>query len=215
MYKLADKLLAQLQKLIRREFNRLGIFGFDELNAPRVTRETTALFNRMLAENRKRFLEVAKKAYLDAVAVAVAAGYRDPGEGKINDSWLIGFLGAYNFVSGYLYESEAERKRLRLAEQMLTAREYLNRPMYNDSLRRSANLWWTQTAHYMLDAVDTATLDGYKDCGVEKAKWNTNIDGRECKVCRERNGKIYTIDNVPPKAHRNCRCYLTPVPKDK
>ncbi len=215
MYRLADKLLEQLKKLIRREFNRLGVFGFDELNAPRVTRETVALFDRMLAENKKRFLEVAKKAYLDAVALAVAAGYRNPGEGKINETWLIGFLGAYNFVSGYLYESEAERKRLRLAEQMMTSREYLNRTLYNDSLRRSANLWWTQTAHYMLDAVDTATLDGYRDSGVEKVKWNTNIDGRECKICRERNGKVYGIDNVPPKAHRNCRCYLTPVPKDK
>ena len=215
MYRLADKLLEQLKKLIRREFNRLGIFGFDELNAPRITRETIALFDRMLAENKKRFLEAAKKAYLDAIALAVAAGYQDPGEGKINETWLIGFLGAYNFVSGYLYDSEAERKRLRLAEQMMTAREYLNRTMYNDSLRRSANLWWTQTSHYMLDAVDTATLDGYKDSGVEKVKWNTNIDGRVCKVCRERNGKTYSIDNVPPKAHRNCRCYLTPVPKDK
>ena len=215
MYRLADKLLEQLKKLIRREFNRLGIFGFDELNAPRVTRETTDLFNRLKAENKKRFLEVAKRAYLDAVALAVAAGYRDPGEGKINDAWVIGFLGAYNFVSGYLYESEAERKRLRLSEQMLTAREYLNRSLYNDSLRRSANLWWTQTSHYMLDAVDTATLDGYRDSGVEKVMWNTNIDGRECSVCRERNGKIYSIDKVPPKAHRNCRCYLTPVPKGK
>ena len=215
MYRLADKLLEQLKKLIRREFNRLGIFGFDELNAPRVTSETTSLFNRLKAENKKRFLEVAKRAYLDAVALAVAAGYRDPGDEKINDAWVIGFLGAYNFVSGYLYESEAERKRLRLAEQMLTAREYLNRPLYNDSLRRSANLWWTQTSHYMLDAVDTATLDGYRDSGVEKVKWNTNIDGRECSVCRERNGKIYSIDKVPPKAHRNCRCYVTPVPKDK
>ena len=215
MYRLADKLLEQLKKLIRREFNRLGIFGFDELNAPRVTSETTSLFNRLKAENKKRFLEVAKRAYLDAVALAVAAGYRDPGDEKINDAWVIGFLGAYNFVSGYLYESEAERKRLRLAEQMLTAREYLNRSLYNDSLRRSANLWWTQTSHYMLDAVDTATLDGYRDSGVERVKWNTNIDGRECSVCRERNGKIYSIDKVPPKAHRNCRCYLTPVPKDK
>ena len=215
MYKLADKLLEQLKKLIRREFNRLGIFGFDELNTVRVTKETTALFDRMLTENKKRFLEAAKKAYLDAIALAVAAGYRDPGDGKINEKWLVGFLGAYNFGSGYLYGSEAERKRLRLSEQMLTAREYLSRTMYNDSLRRSANLWWTQTAHYMLDAVDTATLDGYKDSGVEKVKWNTNIDGRECKVCRERNGKTYSIDNVPPKAHRNCRCYLTPVPKDK
>jgi SPP1 gp7 family putative phage head morphogenesis protein len=215
MYRLADKLLEQLKKLIRREFNRLGIFGFDELNAPRVTAETTALYDRMLTENKKRFLEAAKRAYQDAVTLAIAAGYENPGGSKIDEVWLVGLLGAYNFVSGYLYESEAERKRLRLAEQMMTAREYLNRTLYNDSLRRSANLWWTQTAHYMLDAVDTATLDGYKDSGVERVKWNTNIDGRECKTCRERNGKVYPISNVPPKAHRNCRCYLTPVPKSK
>ena len=215
MYRLADKLLEQLKKLIRREFNRLGIFGFDELNALRITQETTELFDRMMRENKKQYLKVAEKAYSDAIALAVAAGYENPGTNRINETWLIALLGSYNFVSGYLYASEADRKRLRLAEQMMTAKEYLNRPLYNDSLRRSANLWWTQTAHYMLDAVDTATLDGYKDSGVEKVKWNTNIDGRECKVCRERNGKVYPIDNVPPKAHRNCRCYLTPVPKSK
>ena len=215
MYRLADKLLEQLKKLIRREFNRLGIFGFDELNAPRITQKTTDLFNRMMSENKKQYLTVAKKAYSDAVTLAVAAGYEDSGKDRINEAWLTGLLVAYNFVSGYLYESEAERKRLRLAEQMMTAKEYQNRTLYNDSLRRSANLWWTQTAHYMLDAVDTATLDGYKDSGVEKVMWNTNIDGRECKVCRERNGKTYAIDKVPPKAHRNCRCYVTPVPKSK
>ena len=215
MYRLADKLLEQLKKLIRREFNRLGIFGFDELNAPRITQETTSLFDRLMRENKKQYLEVAKKAYADAIAAAVAAGYKDPGVSRIDEAWLLGLLAAYNFVSGYLYESEAERKRLRLAEQMMTAREYLNRTLYNDSLRRSANLWWTQTSHYMLDVVDTATLDGYKDSGVEKVMWNTNIDGRECKVCRERNGKTYDVDKVPPKAHRNCRCYLTPAPKNK
>ena len=215
MYRQADKLLEQLKKLITREFNRLGIFGFDELNAPRITQETTSLFDRLMRENEKQYLKAAKKAYADAVALAIAAGYKDPGTNRINEMWLVGLLGAYNFVSGYLYESEAERKRLRLAEQMMTAKEYLNRPLYNDSIRRSANLWWTQTAHYMLDAVDTATLDGYKDSGVEKVKWNTNIDGRECKTCRERNGKVYPVDDVPPKAHRNCRCYLTPVPKSK
>lgn len=215
MYRLADKLLEQLKKLIRREFNRLGIFGFDELNTIRVTKETTELFDRLKRENEKQYLKAANKAYADAILLAVKAGYKDPGKDRINTAWLIGLLGAYNFVSGYLYESEAERKRLRLAEQMMTAHEYFNRSLYNDSLRRSANLWWTQTSHYMLDAVDKATLDGYRDSGVEKVKWNTNIDGRECSVCRERNGKTYSIGNVPPKAHRNCRCYLTPVPKDK
>ena len=213
MYRLADKLLEQLKKLIRREFNRLGIFGFDELNAPRVTTETTELFDRLLRENKKQYLKVAQKAYTDAVALAVAAGYSEVSANKINEAWLVGLLTTYNFVSGYLYESEAERKRLRLAEQMLTAKEYLNRTLYNDSIRRSANLWWTQTAHYMLDAVDQATIEGYRDSGVEKVKWNTNIDGRECKTCRVRNGKVYPISNIPPKAHRNCRCYFTPVPK--
>ena len=215
MYRLADKLLEQLKKLIRREFNRLGIFGFDELNAPRVTRETIALFDRLMRENEKQYLRVAKKAYADALAIAMAAGYIGPEDDRIDEAWLLGFLGAYNFVSGYLYESEAERKRLRLAEQMMTAKEYQSRTQYNDSLRRSANLWWTQTAHYMLDAVDEATLLAYKVMGVEKVEWHTNIDGHECKICRERDGEIYPIKGVPPKPHRNCRCRLTPVPKDK
>ena len=215
MYRLADKLLEQLKKLIRREFNRLGIIGFDELNASRVSLETTELFDRLLRENKRLYLKVAKKAYEDAIAAAEAAGYKHSGEHRINEMWLIALLGAYNFVSGYLYESEAERKRLRLSEQMMTAREYLNRTLYNDSVRRSANLWWTQAAHSMIEAVDKATHDGYVDCGVSQVQWHSEIDGRECKVCRERNGKIYSIDKVPPKPHRNCRCYLSPVPKNK
>ena len=214
MYRLADKLLERLKKLIRREFNRLGIFGFDELNTSRVTTETIALFNRLMRENEAQFLRAAKKAFADAVALAIAAGYDGSDEDRIDEAWLRNFLGSYNFVSGYLYESEAERKRLRLAEQMMTAKEYQSRTQYNDSIRRSANLWWTQTLHYMLDVVDTATLFAYTAMGVEKVKWNTNIDGRECKTCRERNGKIYFIKDVPHKAHRNCRCYLTPVPKE-
>ena len=213
MYRQADKLLEQLKKLIRREFNRLGIFGFDELNAPRITRETIDLFDRLMRENKKRFLDAAKKAYEHALALAIAAGYDGPRENQVDEEWLLGFLGSYNFVSGYLYESEAERKRLRLAEQMMTAKEYQSRTMYNDSLRRSANLWWTQTMHYMLDAVDEATLLAYIAMGVEEVEWHTNIDGHECKICRERHGKTYPIKAVPPKAHRNCRCRLTPVPK--
>ena len=215
MYRLADKLLEQLKKLIRREFNRLGIFGFDELNTHRVTGETVSLFDRLMRENERLYLQVAKRAYADAIAAAIAAGYEDPGENRINASWVGNLLGAYNFVSGYLYESEAERKRLRLAEQMMTAKEYQSRTQYNDSVRRAANLWWMQAAHYMLESVDKATLDGLKDSGVERVKWNTNIDGRECEICRKRNGQLYDIDKVPPKAHRGCRCYITAVPKKK
>lgn len=215
MYRTADKLLEQLKKLIRREFNRLGIFGFDELNAVRVTAETVELFARLLAENLKRFLQAANKARVDARLLVLAAGYDDRELPEIDEAWVKGFLGKYNFVSGYLYEQEAERKRLRLAEQMLTAKEYQSRTQYSDSIRRSANLWWTQTLHYMLDTVDESTLETYKLMGVEKVEWHTNIDGHECKICRERHLKVYPIGDVPPKPHRNCRCRLTPVPIKK
>ena len=213
MYRLADKLLEQLKKLIRREFNRLGIFGFDELNVSRVTKETTELFDRLLAENNKRYLQAAVKAQSDAKARVITAGYEDRDLAVPNEAWVASFLGKYNFVSGFLYEQEAERKRLRLAEQMLTAKEYQSRTQYNDSVRRAANLWWMQTAHYMLDAVDEATLETYEVMGVKRVEWHTNLDGRECKTCRERDGKIYPINDVPPKPHRNCRCRLAPVPK--
>ena len=213
MYRLADKLLEQLKKLIRREFNRLGILGFDELNVRRVTTETTELFERLMAENLRRYLQVAQKASTDAKERVIAAGYEDREIVIPDAAWVAAFLQSYNYVSGFLYEQEAERKRLRLAEQMLTAKEYQNRTLYNDSVRRSANLWWMQTAHYMLDAVDESTLDTYKMMGVDKVEWHTNMDGKECKTCRERNGKIYPIDDVPPKPHRNCRCRWSPVPK--
>ena len=213
MYRLADKLLEQLKKLIRREFNRLGIFGFDELNVPRVTNETTELFERLMAENLRRYLQVAQKAGTDAKAMAIAAGYEDREIAIPDEAWVKAFLQSYNFVSGYLYEQEAERKRLRLAEQMLTAKEYQSRTLYNDSIRRSANLWWTQSSHYMLNTVDVVMLYVFELMGVVQVQWITNIDGRECQTCRDRDGEIYDIDKVPPKAHRGCRCSWRPVPK--
>lgn len=213
MYKLADKLLEQLKKLIRREFNRLGIFGFDELNVTRVTKETTELFERLLVENKKRYLQAAIRACADAKARAIVAGYEDRNVVVPDEKWVAGFLGRYNFVSGYLYESEAERKRLRLAEQMLTAEEYQSRTLYNEGVRRSANLWWTQTMHYMLCIVDEITLKAYKEMGVEYVRWVTTMDGHACETCRERHGKIYPIDEFPEKVHYKCRCDREPVLK--
>ena len=83
--------------------------------------------------------------------------------------------------------------------------------MYNDSLRRAANLWWTQTQQYGITVVDEATLKAFKDMGVKKVKWIAELDRRTCKICRDRNGAIYELSKVPQKTHYNCRCYLEPV----
>lgn len=211
MYKHLDTLLAKAKKKLRAEFNRLGLLGFDELNVVNTKKITKELFDRLLSENEKMYQKVADKAYSKAKQTAKEAGYREEEKTSLGIEWLAGALLAYNFVTGYVYDREAERKRLRLNEQILTAREYDDRQLFNNSLQRTANLWWTQTSQYGISVVDKAALRGYSDMGVKKVRWKSVIDGRECKECRERNNKIYEITKVPEKTHYRCRCYLEPV----
>ena len=211
MYEYLDLLLAKLKKKLRAEFNRLGLMGFDELNVVNTKKVTKAMFDRLLSENEKVYQKVADVAYSSAKKKAAGVGYTEEEEQELASGWLVGVLLAYNLVTGYLYDREAERKRLRLNEQILTAREYDSRDMYNESLRKTANLWWTQTLQYGVDIVDKATLQAYKDMGVKEVRWVAMDDGRECKVCRGRHNKIYKISEVPEKTHYGCRCYLEPV----
>lgn len=211
MYKYLDSLLAKLKKKLRTEFNRLGMMGFDELNVVNTKKVTKEMFDRLLSDNEKAYQKAAAAAYSSAKKKAKEAGYAEEEKEELGVGWLAGVLLAYNLVTGYLYGREAERKRLRLNEQILTAREYDDRQMYNSSLQRTANLWWTQTSQYGIDVVDKATMQGFADMGVKEVRWKSVIDGRECKVCRERSDKIYKISEVPVKTHYGCRCYLEPI----
>jgi SPP1 gp7 family putative phage head morphogenesis protein len=212
MYRNLDSLLVKAKKKIRTEFNKLGVMGFDALNVVNTKKITKEMFDRLLADNEKTYRKAADDAYSKGKKKARSAGYTEVEKPNgVGGEWLVGILLAYNLVTGYLYDREVERKRLRLNEQILTAREYNSREMYNYSLRRTANLWWTQTAQYGIDVVDEATLQAYKDMGVEKVKWVAELDSRTCNVCRERNGVIYELSKVPKKTHYNCRCYLEPV----
>ena len=211
MYKHLDTLLEKAKKKLRTEFNRLGLLGFDELNVTNTKKVTKAMFDRLLSENEKMYRKAANKAYSKAKKKAEEAGYREEEEKELGGEWLTGVLLGFNFVTGYVYDREAERKRLRLNEQMLTAREYDDRQLYNNSLQRVANLLWTQTSQYGIFVVDKATIQAYEDMGVKRVRWNAHIDGRECKVCRERHKKIYKLAEVPEKTHYRCRCYLEPV----
>lgn len=211
MYEYLDSLLAKVKKKIRVEFNRLNVMGFDSLNVVNTKKTTQKMFDRLLEENERVYRKVADDAYSRAKKKARTAGYTEDEDEGVGGDWLLGILLSFNLVTGYLYDREAERKRLRLNEQILTAREFNSRDMFNDSLRKTANLWWTQTSQYGIDVVDKASLQAYKDMGVERVRWVAEIDSRTCQVCKERNGKVYKLSKVPPKTHYNCRCRLEPV----
>lgn len=206
MYKLLDKLLAEEMKRIRVSFNHLGSMGFDELNVVNTRKATQNMYNGFLKDNEGIYLRVARDAYKRATDGSKKV--------EIDREWLVGVLAGYNLVTGYLYNREADRKRLRLNEQILTAREYGNRQMFQDSLRRSANLWWTQTSQYGISVVDEATIKGFKDVGVKRVQWIAADDEKTCPTCGARDHKIYRINKIPPKPHYGCRCYVVPVKEE-
>lgn len=241
MYSRADMLLSRLKKFIRNEFNRMGLLGFDELNVISTQTQTETLFTNLKNENTKAFCDAAKNAQTFSLTLIalMERGYplsmRDVktrdfeksisgvrvDTSKLVESqligtmaWLTGFLGKYNHTTGYLYESETDRKRMRYNEEILTAREYGDRQAFNTATNRSANLWYGQSEQYLMDVVDEATIETYKNNGVKYVMWMTEMDDRVCKTCQSYHGQIYAIDEVPEKPHRRCRCYLIPM-KDK
>ena len=210
MYRYLDKLLEIEKKRIKAAFNRVGTMGFDELNVINTRKTTQAMYDSFLAENEALYLKSAKNAYQNALKSAKAEGFNGE-KSEIDGEWVAGLLASYNLVTGYLYGKEADRKRMRLNEQILTAREYGSRDMFGDSLRRAANLWWTQTTQYGISSVDEATIKGFTDMGVERVRWIAADDERTCPTCGARDNKIYKITNLPPKPHYGCRCYIVPV----
>lgn len=213
MYRYLDKLLEAEKKKIRAEFNHLSVMGFDELNVVNTRKTTQEMFDRFLEDNKAIYLKSAKIAYNDAVKSANREGYEGE-KSEISEDFIVGVLTSYNLVTGYLYNKEAERKRLRLNEQMLTAREYSNRTLFQESLRKAANLWWTQTTQYGISVVDEATIKGFKDMGVKRVRWIAADDEKTCPTCGARDDKVYRINNIPPKPHYGCRCYVVPVEKE-
>ena len=205
MYELLDKLLASEMKRIRTSFNRLGSMGFDELNVVNTRKVTQKMYDGFLKDNEALYLKVARDAYKRAT---------DSEKAEIDREWLVGVLAGYNLVTGYLYNREAERKCLRLNEQILTAREYGNRELFQSSLRKAANLWWTQTSQYGISVVDEATIRGFKDVGVKRVRWVAADDEKTCPTCGARDNQIYNINKIPPKPHYGCRCYIVPVKEE-
>lgn len=158
------------------------------------------LYAALESDNFKVFLELAIKKYLAT---------EPHGDEEPDDEWLMEYLEYYDPVTKYVYENEVERKRDRLAEAVNASREK------SKEFVRGLGYWVQMTAHYADDVSDRATIKAFKDAGVKKVKWNTQPDDKVCEECDERDGVVYSIDNIPPKPHWGCRCYLTAVKTNK
>lgn len=215
MYWRTDKYLKALKMKIRTEFNHLSVMSFDELNVVQTTKETKETFSRLLAFNSGEYKQIIHEARNYALGYLDEDQKKKEAEVGFDDAdFLKLVLSAYNFVTGYLYEKEAARKRLRLAEEMLTAREYRDRKRYSQALNKTANLWYTQSGQYAISLEDETVREVWKNAGVKKVQWIAELDGRTCHTCRDLHGQVFEIDEVPNKQHYNCRCTIKPYKGD-
>lgn len=170
------------------------MMGFDELNVIQASRE---LYTKLADANQTAFLQLARQRYQDIT------GEED--EEKISLAWLLLLLAGYNPVTEFIYENEVARKRERFAESLIASANKLA------MIRRAMGLWLYQTEQYLVLVEDAAVLEAYKALGVKRVRWVTQEDEKTCSTCGPMHDKTFNINNVPPKPHRYCRCYLVPV----
>ena len=196
-YETTDKAIELLNRRATKRFedakDKAAKDGFDELSVLSVTRE---LYDQLEADNRQVYLELAQERYQEA---------EPHGEEPPDLAWLLALLAAYSAVSKVVYNNEIDRKRGYIAEGINSSTAKVT------EFRRGLHYWADFTGQFADEITDEITLKAYRDAGVKKVEWHTVLDGKECETCKERDGKIYPINAVPPKTHKRCRCWLEAV----
>lgn len=189
MYKYADKVLKKLNLKFIRLFSKFkSQLHIDELNILSASR---LLYEQLEESAEKAFLLIARDTYKK---------YGDKHK-QLDNDWVLDFLEEYDPVTKYVYLHEVERKQARFAESVIASRTRAK------EVDTGLRYWSNMVKQYGISITDAALLQAYEDTGIKYVKWITTLDDRECKICRERNGKIYPIDDIPPKPHIGCRCY--------
>lgn len=202
LYAMADRAIKAMNRENLKAFGRLKLAKWDEIN---IVRMVGAVYDESARLAQKRYLEVAKDAYIRAMVEADMSrkeAERDAWE-DITMMWLLGLLEDPDPVTLYIFTEETERKKQRLIEALSAAHNK------NAEIDKALRYWTRQVGQYAINVTDEARLDAFRAAGVERVMWNTNLDGRECERCKALNGKVFPIDQVPPKQHYGDRCWLT------
>lgn len=198
IYAVRDRIVKAYLKILLRKFRKINqgtITSFDEINA---LQGVSTAYNEIIDISVKALKEVAQKTYKWLCD-----------EDMLVDMWFSGWLNEYNPVTHYKWADEAERKKARLYEALMSCRTSAERKKQIDIAMR---YWVKQFEQYADCIVSETLLKAYEDNGVKYVQWCTEKDGKVCSACHAREGKIYPIKhaNLIP-LHFNCRCWWIPV----
>ena len=154
---------------------------------------------------KNEFVAVLNPLYQEIYDEAIALGF-DGDLRDLDEAWIEEFFDEYNPVTKYVFKSELGRKESRLFEALVASSAEKIK-----SYKTAENLLVKQVKQYSIDLEDAVTKTVYKEVGVEKVVWNAEQDHKTCGVCSEMDGQIFSLEELPPKQHYQCRCWITPV----
>ena len=203
-YEACDQAISSLNRMMVEDFGRLKTVKFDRVN---VIQTVVALYRENVKKARKRYYEVAFEAYLLMLAlcdIEPKEAHR-MAEKAIDQEWVKDVLEQTDFVTLYRFDAEAERKAYRLAEALEVATDR------SAEIDRAMKAWSIQIGQYAINVTDYAMIQALQDAGVPMARWVDMHDGRVCTDCRQLDGRVFPVDEIPAKPHMRCRCRLEPV----
>lgn len=192
-YSKTDKTIAYLNKQYAKLFRR--VTSFDELNVIQVSHE---IYDEALKVTEQETTRLVKAVY-DSYRKAESISSSDA------EALVLALMLAYNPVTKYVYKNELDRKRSRFAEGVISS----DTP--REEVELAKRLLVALNKQFADDVTFDAVVQAYMDDGVEQVRWITAEDDKRCKECKSRHHKIYPIDDIPPKPHLHCRCYVEKV----
>ena len=191
-YTLADKVIAYLTKRYIKLFGKVRGMAFDEMNVISVSHE---IYDTALVETKREMVRLSKKVY----------GKYKEADNFDSEGFVLALMLAYDPTTKYIYQNEVDRKRARFVEGVLSS----DFPM--EEVKASQRLWIAMNKVFADEVTFQTMIKAYKDSGVKRVRWVTSPDERRCPVCGAMHGRVYHIDKVPSKPHRNCRCWVEVV----
>lgn len=204
IYDAADKAIRAMNRQNLKEFNKLKLAKWDELNVVRMVNKT---YDDSVRMAERRYYEIAFEAFIVAMLEAKVANWDATrmAEDTITNDWILDMLEEVDPVTLYAFLPETERKKQRLIEALAVAH---NR---NAEIDKALRYWTRQVGQYADNSVFRARLEAFRRAGIEQVIWVTQEDDRVCEDCEPLDGQIFDVDNVPDPPHYGCRCRLIPV----
>ena len=204
-YRIVDEVAERITKKISREFRHNRLALFDEMNVLQTHKHIKKLYDNIYKIVLVDFADVINLIYGEVYNEAVELGFEGE-KSTLDEGWLEEFLADYSPTTKYVFRNELERKKARQFEALVA-----NRKEKSSAYKTSEKLVRKQVEEYAIELEDAVTEQVYRDLNVERVQWIAEDDDKTCSVCHELDGQIFDLDDVPPKQHWHCRCYLLPA----